>query len=129
MNSIKMKIHGCHTVDSGKFFYQLVHTVIACAKKWKLGKIRPAAAFVRNHVIAGDGCIVGNSTELKNCLLFDAVQIPHFNYVGDSILESNITRRVDYALFMVAALENDSLICEAPAIVGCLTPSARAHAT
>lgn len=49
-------------------------------------------------------------------------------HVGDPILESNITRRVDYALFMVAALENDNLIHEAPAIVGCQTPSARAHA-
>jgi len=49
-------------------------------------------------------------------------------HVGDPILESNLTRRVDFALFMVAALENDGLIHEAPAIVGCLTPSARAHA-
>lgn len=49
-------------------------------------------------------------------------------HVGDPILESNLTRRVDYALFMVAALENDALVHEAPAIVGCQTPSALAHA-
>ena len=49
-------------------------------------------------------------------------------HVGDPILESNITRRVDYALFMVEALKNDALIHEAPAIVGCRTPSALAHA-
>jgi hypothetical protein len=49
-------------------------------------------------------------------------------HVGDPILESNLTRRVDYALFMVAALENGALIHEAPAIVGCQTPSALAHA-
>lgn len=49
-------------------------------------------------------------------------------HVGDPILESNITRRVDFALFMVATLENDALIHEAPAIVGCKTPSARARA-
>ena len=49
-------------------------------------------------------------------------------HVGDPILESNKTRRVDFALFMVAALENDDLIHEAPAIVGCRTPSALAHA-
>jgi hypothetical protein len=49
-------------------------------------------------------------------------------HVGDPILESNLTRRVDFALFMVAALENDALIQEAPAIVGCRTPSALAHA-
>ena len=49
-------------------------------------------------------------------------------HVGDPILASNLTRRVDFALFMVAALENDELIHEAPAIVGCQTPSALAHA-
>ena len=48
-------------------------------------------------------------------------------HVGDPILESNLTRRVDYALFMVEALENDELIHEAPAIVGCRTASALAH--
>jgi hypothetical protein len=50
-------------------------------------------------------------------------------HVGDPILESNRTRRVDFALFMVHALENDDLVHEAPAIVGCQTPSALAHAT
>jgi hypothetical protein len=48
-------------------------------------------------------------------------------HVGDPILESNITRRVDFALFMVEALQNDELIHEAPAIVGCQTASALAH--
>ena len=48
-------------------------------------------------------------------------------HVGDPILASNMTRRVDYARFMVAALENNDLIHEAPAIVGCQTPSALAH--
>jgi hypothetical protein len=47
-------------------------------------------------------------------------------HVGDPILASNMTRRVDFALFMVAALENDTLIHEAPAIVGCQTASALA---
>jgi NAD(P)-dependent dehydrogenase (short-subunit alcohol dehydrogenase family) len=49
-------------------------------------------------------------------------------HVGDPILASNITRRVDFAAFLVAALEDDTLIHEAPAIVGCQTPSALAHA-
>ncbi len=49
-------------------------------------------------------------------------------HVGDPVLASNITRRVDYALFMVEALTNDALIHEAPAIVGCRTNSALAHA-
>ena len=50
-------------------------------------------------------------------------------HVGDPILESNRTRRVDFALFMVDALENDELVHEAPAIVGAQTPSALAHAS
>jgi NAD(P)-dependent dehydrogenase (short-subunit alcohol dehydrogenase family) len=50
-------------------------------------------------------------------------------HVGDPILESNKTRRIDFALFMVAALENDELVQEAPAIVGRLAPSALAHGT
>ncbi len=49
-------------------------------------------------------------------------------HVGDPILESNLTRRIDFALFMVEAIENDDLVHEAPAIVGCQTPSALAHA-
>lgn len=49
-------------------------------------------------------------------------------HVGDPILEGNITRRVDYALFMVAALDNDNLVQKAPAIVGCQAPSAQGHA-
>jgi NAD(P)-dependent dehydrogenase (short-subunit alcohol dehydrogenase family) len=49
-------------------------------------------------------------------------------HVGDPILESNRTRRTDFALFMVKALRNDELVHEAPAIVGRLTPSALAHA-
>ncbi len=48
-------------------------------------------------------------------------------HVGDPILESNMTRRVDFALFMVEALEDDELIHAAPAIVGCQTPSALVH--
>jgi len=50
-------------------------------------------------------------------------------HVGDSILASNITRRVDFALFMVAALENDKLVHQTPAIVSCKSPSALAHAS
>ncbi|MEU8110400.1 NAD(P)H-binding protein [Nonomuraea muscovyensis] len=49
-------------------------------------------------------------------------------HVGDPALKSNLTRRVDFALFMVAALADDELVHEAPAIVGCRTPSALAHA-
>lgn len=43
-------------------------------------------AFIRGSALIGDNCVVGNSTELKNVILFDNVQVPHYNYVGDSIL-------------------------------------------
>ena len=43
-------------------------------------------AFIRGSAVVGKGCVVGNSTELKNVILFNLVQVPHYNYVGDSIL-------------------------------------------
>lgn len=48
-------------------------------------EVRPGA-FVRGSALVGENCVVGNSTELKNVILFDNVQVPHYNYVGDSIL-------------------------------------------
>lgn len=51
----------------------------------KDAKIRHCA-FIRGNAIVGEGCVVGNSTELKNVILFNKVQVPHYNYVGDSIL-------------------------------------------
>ncbi len=48
-------------------------------------EIRPGA-YIRGNVIVGEHCVLGNSSEFKNCLLLDRVQAPHFNYVGDSIL-------------------------------------------
>ena len=48
-------------------------------------EVRPGA-FIRGCAIIGDGVVVGNSTEIKNAIIFDGVQIPHYNYVGDSIL-------------------------------------------
>lgn len=43
-------------------------------------------AFIRGKALVGNDCVVGNSAELKNCILFDKVQVPHYNYVGDSVL-------------------------------------------
>lgn len=43
-------------------------------------------AFIRGGVIIGENCVIGNSTELKNCIILDNSQVPHYNYVGDSIL-------------------------------------------
>lgn len=48
-------------------------------------EIRPGA-FIRGSVITGENCVIGNSTEIKNAILLDKVQVPHYNYVGDSIL-------------------------------------------
>lgn len=48
-------------------------------------EIRPGA-FIRGNVIIGADCVIGNSCEFKNCLLMDGVQVPHFSYVGDSVL-------------------------------------------
>ena len=48
-------------------------------------EIRPGA-FIRGSVITGANCVIGNSSELKNCILLEKVQVPHYNYVGDSIL-------------------------------------------
>ena len=48
-------------------------------------EVRPGA-FIRGNALVGENCVVGNSTELKNVILFDNVQVPHYNYVGDSIL-------------------------------------------
>jgi NDP-sugar pyrophosphorylase family protein len=48
-------------------------------------EIKPGA-FIRGNVIVGEGCVLGNACEYKNCLLMDGVKTPHYNYVGDSIL-------------------------------------------
>ena len=55
--------------------------LIVCAE----AEIRHCA-FIRGSALVGEGAVVGNSTELKNVILFDKVQVPHYNYVGDSIL-------------------------------------------
>lgn len=51
-------------------------------------EIRPGA-YLRGNVICGENCVIGNSSELKNCILLEHVQVPHYNYVGDSVLGNN----------------------------------------
>ena len=72
-------------------------------------------AFIRGAALVGDGCVVGNSVELKNVILFDKVQVPHYNYVGDSILgykahmgAGSITSNVksDHSLVVIHGEEN-----------------------
>ncbi len=48
-------------------------------------EVRPGA-FIRGSVIIGEGCVIGNSSEFKNCILLEKVQVPHYNYIGDSVL-------------------------------------------
>lgn len=74
-------------------------------------------AFIRGGAIIGKNCVVGNSTELKNCIIFDSVQIPHFNYVGDSILGYHshlgagaITSNVKSDKSLVSVRKNNSII-------------------
>ena len=72
-------------------------------------------AFIRGSALVGENCVVGNSTELKNVILFDNVQVPHYNYVGDSILgykshlgAGSITSNVksDKSLVVIHGAEN-----------------------
>ena len=73
-------------------------------------------AFIRGSVLVGKNCVVGNSTELKNVILFDHVQVPHYNYVGDSILgyyshmgAGSITSNVKSDKTLVVVKDNDTL--------------------
>ena len=74
-------------------------------------------AFIRGNAIVGEGAVVGNSTELKNVILFNHVQVPHYNYVGDSILgfrshmgAGSITSNVKSDKSLVAVRFNDQKI-------------------
>ena len=121
---------GWHITLDGQDVYSSVFTLSVRASAW-LGRLvrvvdiddqveacrRVFASEMRWTVVRGSDLEEGESQGLP----------VWSRHVGDPILESNITRRVDYALFMVEALQNDELIHKAPAIVGCRTPSALAH--
>ena len=120
---------GWHITRDGQDVYSRTDKAVVKASSW-LGRLfrvvdlddqveacrRVFASDTRWTVVRGSDLEEGESQGLP----------VWSRHVGDPILESNITRRVDFALFMVAALENDELIHEAPAIVGCQTPSALA---
>lgn len=74
-------------------------------------------AFIRGSALVGAGCVVGNSVELKNVILFDGVQTPHYNYVGDSILgykshmgAGSITSNVKSDKTLVAVRDGETLL-------------------
>ena len=75
-------------------------------------------AFIRGSALVGANCVVGNSVELKNAILFDNVQVPHFNYVGDSILgykshmgAGSVTSNVKSDQSLVVVKNGDEQIC------------------
>ena len=72
------------------YFGEGDNRILSCTLKGPLiidenTEVRPGA-FIRGKVIVGKDCVVGNSTEIKNSVLFNHVQVPHYNYVGDSVL-------------------------------------------
>ncbi|MGB2895971.1 MAG: NAD(P)H-binding protein [Anaerolineales bacterium] len=123
---------GWHITRDGQDVYSWTSKAVVKAFGWigRLSRVtdiedqveacrRVFASDTRWTVVRGSGLEEGESQGLP----------VWSRHVGDPILESNITRRVDFALFMVEALENDELIHEAPAIVGAQTPSALANKT
>ena len=79
-------------------------------------EVRPGA-FIRGNAIVGKNCVVGNSTELKNVIIFDNVQVPHYNYVGDSVLgfkshmgAGSITSNVKSDKTLVKVKDGDKII-------------------
>ena len=83
-------LEGYHELEPGILVAENVKiaktaTIEAPAIIGKDTELRPGA-FLRGNVIVGEKCVVGNSSELKNCILLNHVQVPHYNYVGDSIL-------------------------------------------
>lgn len=120
---------GWHITRDGIDVYSLTFTALVKAFGWLARLLRVAelddqveacrrvfASTSRWTVVRGSKLEEGESQGLP----------AWSRHVGDPVLASNLTRRVDFALFMVAALENDELIHEAPALVGCQTPSALA---
>ena len=96
----KIKEICAKTVQNGLEGYTLLSQGILVGRNVKIAKtatiippaiighdteIRPGA-FIRGNVIVGEKCVIGNSSEFKNCILLNTVQCPHYNYVGDSIL-------------------------------------------
>ena len=122
---------GWHITRDGQDRYSPTFKAVGAAAGWlaRLGRVADLADQVEacRRVFASDTqWTVVRASKLEEG---ESQGLPVWSrHMGDPILESNLTRRVDFALFMVAALEDDTLIHEAPAIVGRQTPSALAHA-
>jgi hypothetical protein len=122
---------GWHITRDGKDVYSRKFKWIVGAFGWvarliRMADLRDQVEACRRVFESGRRWTVVRGSDLEEG---ESQGLPVWSrHVGDPILESNLTRRVDFALFMVEALENDELIQEAPAIVGRQTPSALAHA-
>ena len=87
---IKEGLPGYHFIEEGVLVGENVKiaktaTIEAPAIIGSGTELRPGA-YLRGNVIIGEGCVIGNSSEIKNSILLNHVQVPHYNYVGDSIL-------------------------------------------
>ncbi|MGN0240443.1 MAG: UDP-N-acetylglucosamine pyrophosphorylase [Candidatus Weimeria sp.] len=74
-----------YIAKSVKFINEATNTIIGPCIIGEDTEVRPGA-FIRGNAIIGASCVVGNSTEIKNDIIFDNVEVPHYNYVGDSVL-------------------------------------------
>lgn len=96
----KIKAHILSIIENGMEGYTLLKEGVLVGENVKIAptatieaptvigsgtEIRPGA-YIRGSVITGENCVIGNSSELKNCVLLNKVQVPHYNYVGDSVL-------------------------------------------
>ena len=96
----KIKAHILSIIENGMEGYTLLKEGVLIGENVKIAptatiegptvigsgtEIRPGA-YIRGSVITGEKCVIGNSSELKNCVLLNTVQVPHYNYVGDSVL-------------------------------------------
>lgn len=123
---------GWHITRDGKDVYSrtskiLIATVGWLAKLFRVVEIDDQIEACRRIFASDTRWTVVRGSDLEEG---ESEGLPVWSrHIGDPILESNLTRRIDFALFMVAALENDQLVQEAPAIVGCQTESALEHGT
>ena len=82
-DSFKEISEGVFVADDAKIWDNV--TIVGPTIIGHKAEIRPGA-FIRGNAIIGDGAVIGNSTEIKNAIVFDDAQLPHYNYVGDSII-------------------------------------------
>ncbi|WP_164103451.1 NAD(P)-dependent oxidoreductase [Candidatus Laterigemmans baculatus] len=121
---------GWHITKDGKDTYSKSFLVMVAVFGWiarltRLVDIKDQVAACRTIFCSPKKWTVVRGSDLEEG---ESQGLPVWSrHVGDPVLASNLTRRVDFALFMVEALTNDALIHEAPAIVGCQAPSAVAH--